>query len=301
MSTPPASTAKSPNPRRRKAVEEKLSLPLFAFTVAAMLALAFGVVWLVAPASVWVAQWSAPWWAFLAVFLTMTLFNAFLEFFLHRYVMHKPVIPFLSHFYKQHTLHHSLTRITRRRTGKGREMPYVENIYPITTPKQHEASFFPWFILPVFALALTPLLALLTWAFPMFPWFSGGFVAIAGSLVLYEIFHMIEHWAFEKWAPLIESKRFGWIWRHIYSFHLRHHAVIDCNESVSGFFTFPVADLVFGTWINPKSLYVDGGGWEPEDFVSPRPRALIRWLDAWADRRVKAHRSKVQARRNMNP
>ncbi|MFH1496444.1 MAG: hypothetical protein ABII82_01340 [Verrucomicrobiota bacterium] len=295
MSSQPAPVGSAPASKRRAVVEEKFSLPLFVGTVVAMLALLVGGLWLLAPESVWHAQWMAPWWAWLTVFLAVTLFNAFVEFFFHRYILHKPVVGLLSRFYKQHTLHHSLTRITRRRTALGRELPYVENIYPITEPEQHEASFFPWYTLPVFALVVTPLLALLAWAFPVFPWFVAGYLALAASLALYEIFHAIEHWAFEKWAPLVESPSMGWMWRHIYSFHLRHHAVIDCNEGISGFFTFPVADLVFGTWINPKSLYVDGGDWEPADFVSPRPCAFIRWVDAWTDRRVKARRASARA------
>lgn len=71
--------------------------------------------------------------------------------------------------------------------------------------------------------------------------------------------------------------------------------MIDCNEGISGFFTFPVADLVFRTWINPKTLYVDGGGWEPQDFHSPNPIAPIRWLDRWTDERVKARRARARA------
>ena len=275
--------------------EEKFSLTLFVGTVAGMLALIGGIFWLLAPAALWDAQWSPPWWAFLIAFLVITLFNAFFEFFLHRYVLHKPVLSLLSHFYRQHTLHHSLTRITRRRTSSGRELPYVENIYPITQPEQHEASFFPWFTLPVFALVVTPVLIGLNWFFPSFPWFSAGYAALAASLALYEIFHAIEHWAFEKWAPLIENRYFGWAWRHVYSFHLRHHAVIDCNEGISGFFTFPIADLVFGTWINPKTLYVDGGDWEPKDFHSPRPCAFIRWCDAACDRIVQARRKQARS------
>lgn len=285
----------SDTPARHGHVEEKFSLPLFIATVTGCLVAILALVWLVAPSSVWATQLSAPWWAFLGAFLAITLFNAFVEFFFHRYILHKPVVPFLSRFYRQHTLHHSLTRITRRRTSSGRELPYVENIYPITQPEQHEASFFPWFTLPVFALVVTPLLALLTWLFPVFPWFVAGYVALAASLTLYEVFHAIEHWAFEKWAPLVENRYFGWMWRHIYSFHLRHHAVIDCNEGISGFFTFPVADLVFRTWINPKTLYVDGGGWEPQDFHSPNPIAPIRWLDRWTDERVKARRARARA------
>lgn len=276
---------------RRVPVEEKFSLSLFVLTVVGMLALMLGALWLVAPDSVWHAQWTAPWWAFLGAFLGIKLFNAFMEYFFHRYVLHKPVLPLLGRLYRQHTLHHSLTRIARRRTGSGRELPYVENIYPMMEPEQHEASFFPWFTLPAFGLFVTPLLAVLTWLLPSFPWFSAGFLAVTASLILYEVFHAIEHWPFEKWEPLIESRRWGWLWRHIYSFHLRHHAVIDCNEGISGFFTFPVADLVFRTWVNPKTLYVDGGGWEPDDFRSPRPIAPIRWCDRMADFWVQRRRA----------
>jgi len=278
----------------RAPVEEKFSLALFIFTVIASF-IGIGVLfWWLAPSALWQAQWGAPWWAYIVGFLAITTVNAFMEFFFHRYVLHKPVVPILSRFYKQHTLHHSLTRITRRRTASGRELPYVENIYPITQPEQHEASFFPWYTLPVFAACLTPLLVLLQWVAPMFPWFVAGYTALAASVALYEIFHAIEHWAFEKWAPLVENKYFGWMWRHIYSFHLRHHAVIDCNEAISGFFTFPLPDLVFGTWINPKTLYVDGGGWEPQDFRSPTPCAFIRWCDSASERLVKARRARAR-------
>lgn len=266
-------------PAPHTAVEEKFSMPLFLFTVAVSLAGLLGLVWLLAPASVWTAQISSGVLPFIAVFLTVTMVNCFFEFFFHRYVLHRPVVPFLSRFYKQHTLHHNLTRIGRRRTPGGREVPFVENVYPVTTPEQGEASFFPWYTLIAFSAMLTPAFILAQWLTPSLPWFSAGFCALAGSLALYEIFHAFEHWAFERWAVLIENRHFGWIWRKIYSFHLRHHAVIDCNEAISGFFTLPVADWVFGTFILPKTLFTTGTEWHPSEFKSPRPYAFIRWLD----------------------
>lgn len=271
-------------------VEEKFSLPLFLFTVASSLGGLVVLLRLAAPDSVWHTQLSAPWWQFAAVFLLVHLGTCFIEYGFHRYVLHKPVVPFLSRFYRQHTLHHSLTRIGRRFTSAGREVPFVENIYPVTTPEQGEASFFPWYTLAVFAALLTPFLVVAQWLAPSFPWFFGGYAGVAFAMALYEIFHAIEHWAFERWAPLIESKNFGWFWRGVYSFHLRHHAVIDCNEAISGFFTLPVFDWVFGTFILPKSLYVDGSEWNASEFTSPRPRALIRWCDQKSDALVAARR-----------
>ncbi len=275
-------------------IKESLSLPLFFFTVALSLAGFYGLFYWLAPGPVWLAQVGATAGQFAAAFLIIKLFNCFVEYFFHRYVLHKPVVPFLAHFYKQHTLHHNLTRIGRRRTPGGNEVPYVENIYPITEPHQTEASFFPWFTLAVFGLIMTPFLALLQWLVPALPWFLAGYAALATSLVFYEVFHAIEHWSFERWAVLIEHPRWGWFWRKVYSFHLRHHAVIDCNEAISGFFTFPVADLVFRTWIFPKSLYVNGGEWEASEFTSPRPCRFIRWCDEASDNIVRNRRLAAQ-------
>lgn len=275
-------------------VEEELSLPLFMTVVIVSFAGFLLLLRFLAPDAVWLAQVNTTAGRFAVAFLAIKLFNCFMEFFFHRYVLHKPVVPFLSQFYRQHTLHHNLTRIARRRTPGGRDVPYVENIYPITTPEQREASFFPWYTLAVFGLIVTPLFVLLHWLAPGFPWFAAGYSALAASLILYEVFHAIEHWSFEKWAVLIELPRWGWFWRKVYSFHLRHHAVIDCNEAISGFFTLPVADLVFGTWIFPKTLYFDGGEWEASEFQSPRPCRFIRWCDTASENLVRNRRLAAQ-------
>ena len=144
-------------------VEEHFSLPLFLFTIAVSFAALAGLLWLIAPASVWQSQVSTTFGRFAIAFLAISLFNCFVEYVFHRYVLHKPVVGFLSRFYRQHTLHHSLTRIGRRRTPGGREVPFVENVYPVTEPEQGEASFFPWYTLAVFAAIVTPLLAVLHW------------------------------------------------------------------------------------------------------------------------------------------
>lgn len=276
-------------------LEEKFSLPRFLAIVTLSLAGLVLLFWLVAPAAVWSAQISTRAVPCVAAFLAIHLVTCFIEYVFHRYVLHKPVVPFLSRFYRQHTLHHSLTRIGKRYTAAGREVPFVENVYPVTQPEQGEASFFPWYTLLIFGAILTPLLAVLQWLVPSCPWFFAGYGALAFALALYEIFHAIEHWSFERWSPLIEHPRFGWLWRKVYSFHLRHHAVIDCNEAISGFFTLPVFDWIFGTFLLPKSLYVDGSEWTAAEFVSPRPCALIRWCDEKSEALVKERRVRAQS------
>src|SRR5206468_3224993 len=177
----------------------------------------------------------------------------------------------------------------------GRGILFVENKFPIIEPEQGEASFFPWYSFTIFAAIVTPLLAGLQWLLPSFPWFLSGFAALASSLTLYEVLHAINHWPFEKWEPLIEHSRWGRFWRPAYAFHLRHHAVIDCNESISGFFGLPVADWVFGTCLMPKSIYADGDEWTAEEFRAPKPCALIAWLDRVALRVVQERRADAAA------
>jgi hemolysin III len=284
----------TPSLESPKVETEEFSLALFVLTVLATLVGLLAALRLFVP-GVWVAQFLAPVWKGAVAFLAISLVNAFIEYFFHRYVLHTPAVPFLRRLYQQHTLHHALTRIARKPGRDGRGILFIENKFPITEPEQGEASFFPWYSLAVFAVVLSPLLALLQWLIPSFPWFLAGFAALAVSLTLYEVLHAINHWPFEKWEPLIQHPRWGWFWRPAYAFHLRHHAVIDCNESISGFFGLPVADWAFATCVIPQTVYAEGEAWTPEKFRSPRPRWIIRALDDWADRVVSRRRALAAA------
>jgi len=268
----------------------EFSLPRFTLAVLVTLAGLFGALRLIAP-TVWSAQFVTPLWKAGVAFVAVSLLNCFIEYFFHRYVLHTPAIPLLRRFYRLHTLHHGLTHIVRKQARGNHQVLFIENKFPIVEPGQHEASFFPWYTLAVFALLLTPVFFLLHWMLPSFPWFLSGFLALASSLTLYELLHAINHWSLEKWLPLIEHPSWGRFWQPAYGFHLRHHAVTDCNESISGFFGLPLADWVFGTCVIPQTIYAQGEEWAPEKFRSPQPRAVIRWLDRWADRVVKKHRA----------
>ncbi|HEX2099825.1 MAG TPA: hemolysin III family protein, partial [Candidatus Synoicihabitans sp.] len=270
---------------------EEFSLPLFILTVLGTLAGLLAALWFLAPA-IWTQQFLAPLWAGAVAFLVISLVNCYMEYFFHRYVLHLPAVPGLRRLYRQHTLHHALTRIARKPSRDGRGILFVENKYPMVEPEQGEASFFPWYSMAAFALVLTPLLLVLQWLLPSFPWFLGGFAALAASLTLYEVLHAINHWPFERWQPLIEHPRWGRFWRRVYAFHLRHHAVIDCNESISGLFGLPLADWTFGTCVIPRTVYADGEDGTPEKFASPRPCRFIRWLDAKAEQVVQQRRAR---------
>jgi hemolysin III len=271
-------------------VHEEFSLPLFAVTVLGTLVALWGALWFLAP-GVWDAQWLSTPTKAVAAFLVVSLGNCFFEYFFHRYLLHTPALPFVRRLYKQHTLHHALTHIVRRPAKDGRAILCIENKFPIVEPEQGEASFFPWYSLGVFCLLATPFLIGLHLLAPGFPWFLSGYAALACSITLYEVLHAINHWSLEKWSPLLTHPTWGGFWRPVYGFHLRHHAVTDCNESISGFFGLPVADWVFRTCIIPRTVYAHGEPSDPEMFRRPRPLAPIAWLDAWAKHAVQTRRA----------
>ena len=288
-------------------IEPKFSVTLFVITILVTLAGLFGVLALAVP-GVWKAQLAAGWGSLVAVFLVVHLLAAFVEFAFHRYVLHAPLVPFLSYFYKQHTLHHALTRISYQKSRDGKEaIPrLVESVavnrYPIVEEPQYEASYFPWYTMAVFSLLATFVLAPVQWLLPNVPVFLGGFLGIAWAISLYEIIHAIEHWPQATWDRLIEHPTLGRFWRKAYAFHLRHHADIRCNEAISGFFALPLPDFILGTYIDPETLYTHGRPVDPKEFISPRPRfAFIRWLDRQAEASVKSRRQRRAAEPSAAP
>jgi hemolysin III len=262
------------------------SLPLFLFTIFTSTACYLGLLALVAP-GVWEIQIQASFKSLIITFLLLHLFNAFAEHLFHRYILHTPAIPGLAYFYKAHTRHHALTHIVYKKvTG-------VHNVYPIIEEKQHENSFFPWYAYAAFILFLTMPFSILQWLLPNAPIFLAGSLALAWTISLYEIFHALEHKPLEKWIPLLEheNRLERLFWRAAYAFHLRHHADIKCNEGISGFFGIPIADFLFKTWINPKTLYEHGRHVNMTEFQSPTPVSFIRFLDKWAENRIKKKRA----------
>lgn len=209
-----------------------------------------------------------------SIFATAILFHfvtCFIEFFFHRYVLHKN-LPLLGHFYKKHTHHHSLTTISM--SGE-----LNSNEYPILKEEQYDASFFPWYTLALFSLVLTPFFVLVAYLSPTTPILISGYIAMMWAIVLYEFIHQALHLPFEKWEKLISNKRFGSLVRTAYSLHLAHHANPRNNESISGFFGIPVADMLFGTYKIPRNLYTPKEPAFKEDYIQTHPVWFIRKLD----------------------
>lgn len=235
------------------------------------LAAVFGIVYVLLPQRL-ESELTSSWWLLLVTFLGVHLFNAFVEYFVHRYVLHLPVVPFFKKFHKDHTLHHHLTNITK-------EGEIVSNEYPIVEQHQHEASFMPWFTFLIFSIFYAPFFIAVWLINPAIPIFLAGYTASFFSLAAYELSHAMFHWSVEKWHRLFRQPLIGPVWKIVYKHHMRHHVDIRYNESVSGFFWFPITDMVFGTHINAQTLFPHGEVVSATEFQKPKPSAFIQWLD----------------------
>ena len=232
----------------------------------------------------WAKQFAAGWLALLLTFLALHLFICFFEWGFHRYVLHSVTSPWLLWFARGHRSHHGLTPIRLQPVTAGSDR-YVLNRYPITEDAQNVDSAFPVYAIVAFWALFTPLLIAVQLLLPKAPVLMAGYAAITWSMCLYEILHAIEHRPYEWWKRATEHPRLGGFWRRIYGFHHMHHANISCNEGISGFFSLPIADWVFGTYHQPKELLLEGRVATARDFAVPPPPGWVRWLDAWARKR----------------
>jgi len=214
---------------------------------------------------------SQSWLTIFATFVLVHFATCFIEFFFHRYVLHKQ-FPYLGHFYAKHTHHHSLTTVSQ--TGA-----YNSNDYPIIREEQLESSFFPWYTLLIFSIALTPVFVLIAFMYPTIPVLISGYIALLWAIVLYEFIHQLLHLPFEGWEKIISNKKYGEFIRKAYSLHLAHHANPRNNESISGFFGIPFADIIFNTIKVPQNLYTPREPVHLDDYVQTKPVWFIQKLD----------------------
>ncbi len=267
----------------------RFSIRRFLFQVALQLAVLYtGFAWLFRPA--WERQQHAGWGPFIATFLAVHLGICFFEWGFHRYVLHCTLHRALTRFSRGHRNHHALTPIRLERVPN-QPGQVVLNRYPITSEEQYEDAAFPVYALAAFWALFTPILLAVQSVLPNAPIMTGGYAAIAWSMIGYEVFHAIEHYPYEWWERAVTHQRFGWFWTRVYGFHHYHHANVAWNEAISGFFGLPVADWVFGTYFQPKNLLLSGRLATIRDFhPQQQPRSWVIRLDRWAKQRESALR-----------
>jgi hypothetical protein len=168
-------------------------------------------------------------WFWSAVgFATATVLASFFEWALHRYVMHRPVGPFVYPF-RTHTLvHHQRFR--------------ADHTYHLQKEQDKETIPMAWWNGPVLiCLSLLPFIALAWW---MARWglAVGALAAFAGYYAAYEYIHWCMHLPRQR-----RIERSGLFFR-LNGHHLLHHRYMHKNFNV----VLPLADLCLGTLL-PRS------------------------------------------------
>jgi hypothetical protein len=186
--------------------------------VALIYALGFAAIWYC------VRQIANPaWYEFLVIPIAFCIANAF-EWWIHRYVMHRPVKGFMG-IYKRHTLAHH---------------QFFTHIEPtIDNTRDFRIVFFPPYALVAFmALSLVPAALLGLAGLPNAGWLL--LITNVGLYLNYELFHYCCHVKDDRVVrhiPLVNSIR-----RH----HIAHHntaLMMQRNFNL----TYPIADWFFGT------------------------------------------------------
>jgi hypothetical protein len=248
---------------------------LFAVYIALQLAALLALVRYLFP-SIWRQHVSSGVWAIVLTCLVCNLLLCFGEYFFHRYLLHIETVRFLRALCASHLAHHKLTAI-----GFDAENT-VRSTYPITNLDLDEhATFPPWALIPFFA-SFTPFFAPIAFSFPRLPILIGGYTAVAIAHFLYEAIHVVHHQPYEAWwERKLNGRLLGFAWRRMYGFHQAHHVNYRCNLNVAGFFGIPLADLVFGTYMQPDALFIHGatGTKEHARRLTPQPRWPVSWLD----------------------
>ena len=168
---------------------------------------------------------SVQWWEWAIVPLTFLVCNIF-EWFLHKYVMHRPIrLPGLRAIYERHTLQH-------HQFFTEREMRFAH-------ADDWRVTFFPPYALIVFIMMSAPGVIVLSWLIsPNTGWL---FISTTTAMyVIYEFMHFcchVEDNSFVRYMPFVNTLR-----RH----HTAHHdqsIMMEWNMNL----TFPIADWLFGT------------------------------------------------------
>jgi hypothetical protein len=161
-------------------------------------------------------------WALVGFIITIPV-ASFFEWFLHRYVMHRPVGKFRYPFEAHAVVHHQIFK--------------ADHTYHLVNEKDKETIPMAWWNGPILVvLAGLPVYGpcLLFGSLPMA---VGSFVASAAYYMTYEYIHWCMH------LPKNRRVEQPAIYRRLNGHHLLHHRYMHKNFNV----VLPLADLIMGT------------------------------------------------------
>jgi sterol desaturase/sphingolipid hydroxylase (fatty acid hydroxylase superfamily) len=226
----PAPVDAPPRARERRPLSRETAADP-TFTLRRHLARTLGIAAVIAALGGWLAV-GAAWWAWLTVPVFWLVANVF-EWVVHRYLMHRPMVPRV--LYLNHAIvHHRIFTATDQAIHAPRELSLV---------------MMPWYTL-LFVFAFASPIALVA-ALVGGPGLAGVFLLSAVAYFLfYELVHTLHH------LPEAMLQRSWWGRRRSFADmrhnHHRHHQLERMTE-VNFNVTFAFADRLLGTFQGPAS------------------------------------------------
>lgn len=153
------------------------------------------------------------------------IFASFFEWFLHKYVMHRPVGSFRYAFHAHAVVHHQVFK--------------ADHTYHLIEEKDKETIPMAWWNGPVLILiGALPSLAFSLWT-GHYAVLAGAFIAFVAYYGTYEYLHWCMH------LPKQRRVEKPWFFRRLNGHHLLHHRYMHKNFNV----VLPIADFCLGTLI----------------------------------------------------
>lgn len=263
-----------------------LSLVLLFFFVILHMTVLFVVIKYLLP-TIWLAQLTAGWPLIMLVFFGRSISNCFLEWFVHRYMLHTWIVSWLKRFWCNHGKHHGLTAIGIKKHESLGEIRVFSRYFLDEEGDWFNVSLADYTLLAFIAVE-TAFALPLQLVFPEIPFLISGYLAVACSYALYEIIHPLEHRPKEWWDAKFSNPFWSflrWYVSRLRRRHQYHHLHPRFNMAIMGLFGYPLADKFFRTDLLPPDILYDGALVNEKDLVPPSPHRFVLWLDAWARKR----------------
>ncbi len=188
----------------------------------------------------------------LAGFVANFAFASFFEWYLHKYVMHRPVGKFRYAFEAHAVVHHHIFK--------------ADHTYHLVNEKDKEKIPMEWWNGPVLILLCSLPTTLSALVFGIWPLALGGVLAAGAYYGIYEYLHWCMH------LPKNRRVEKPWIFQRLNGHHLLHHRYMHKNFNV----VFPLADLVLGTlMLRAKTHFAQARGPSVPDVQPKQPSGTM--------------------------
>lgn len=179
-------------------------------------------------------------------FVSAVIYASFLEWVLHRYIMHRPLGKFRYPFEAHALVHHRVFR--------------ADESYHLADAKDAKTIPMAWWNGPALvAIGMMPY-ALLSWGLGHWSFLVGGVIGCAGYYGAYEYIHWCMHLPKKR-----QVERSGIFFR-LNGHHLLHHRYMGKNFNV----VMPLADLLLGTLLLRSPLHFKQARGSAVPDVQPR-------------------------------